>query len=221
MYVENANRAEGDRVITPENLEPNPKNPVIAAFFRNIGYSDQLGSGVRNLFKYTKFYSGREPEFREGDVFRITVPLDDAYSFDYENDVEIDFGKISIKSFFGESDADKVPIKARTAQDADKMPVNSEGAAQSADGGAAYINVLQDRVPGGEALTDQQLRILAYARIFGTVTSRKVMDICQVKQRRARTILKEMVDKDILSRQGTYKSTVYRLNKKPDSSDCL
>ena len=46
-------------------------------FFRNIGYADKLGSGVRNLFKYSKFYSGKEPEFIEGDVFKIIVPLDD------------------------------------------------------------------------------------------------------------------------------------------------
>lgn len=84
MYVENASRASKDGLITPDNLEPNPKNPIIAAFFRNIGYSDQLGSGVRNLYKYTKFYSGKEPELKEGDVFRIIVPLDEEYSFDYE-----------------------------------------------------------------------------------------------------------------------------------------
>ena len=82
MYVENANRASQDAFITPENLEPNPKNPVIASFFRNIGYADQLVSGVLNLFKYCKYYSGNEPEFVEGDVFRIVVPLDDGYSFD-------------------------------------------------------------------------------------------------------------------------------------------
>lgn len=80
MYVENANRASQDIIITPENLEPNPKNPIIASFFRNIGYADQLGSGVRNLFKYSKYYSGQEPKFVEGDVFRIIVPLDDEYS---------------------------------------------------------------------------------------------------------------------------------------------
>ncbi|MGN0313673.1 MAG: RNA-binding domain-containing protein, partial [Fusicatenibacter sp.] len=80
MYVENANRSSHNGLITPDNMEPNPKNPIIAAFFRNIGYADQLGSGVRNLFKYSKHYSGREPEFIEGDIFRIIVPLDDAYS---------------------------------------------------------------------------------------------------------------------------------------------
>lgn len=74
MYVENANRASQHAIITPDNLEPNPKNPIIASFFRNIGYADQLGSGVRNLYKYSKYYSGKEPEFIEGDVFRIIVP---------------------------------------------------------------------------------------------------------------------------------------------------
>ncbi|MCI9295972.1 MAG: winged helix-turn-helix transcriptional regulator [Lachnospiraceae bacterium] len=79
MYVENANRASQHAVITLDNLEPNPKNPIIASFFRNIGYADQLGSGVRNLFKYSKCYSGKEPEFAEGDIFRIVVPLHDDY----------------------------------------------------------------------------------------------------------------------------------------------
>ncbi len=104
MYVENANRALGDGFITEDNLEPIPKNPIIASFFRNIGYADQLGSGVRNLFKYSKYYSGQLPEFIEGDIFRIIVPLDEKYSYD--------FGTVENKN------ADKVPINA------DKVPIN-------------------------------------------------------------------------------------------------
>jgi ATP-dependent DNA helicase RecG len=84
MFTENANRAEKNGAITPDNLQPNPKNPIIAAFFRNIGYADELGSGVRNLYKYGRRYSGRDPELIDGDVFRIVVPLDDEYSFDAE-----------------------------------------------------------------------------------------------------------------------------------------
>lgn len=37
--------------------------------------ADTLGSGVRNLYKYSKIYCGGEPELEEGDVFRIFVPL--------------------------------------------------------------------------------------------------------------------------------------------------
>lgn len=62
-------------MITPENIEPNPKNPIIVSFFRNIGYAEQVGSGVRNLFKYSKFYSGKEPEFIEDDIFRIKIVI--------------------------------------------------------------------------------------------------------------------------------------------------
>jgi len=79
MYTENASRSAGDGIITQDNMEPNPKNPIIASFFRNIGWSDSLGSGVRNLFKYSKYYSGQEPEFIEGDVFRVIVPLNEEY----------------------------------------------------------------------------------------------------------------------------------------------
>ena len=32
---------------------------------------------MRNTYKYTKMYSGGEPQFVEGDVFRITIPLTD------------------------------------------------------------------------------------------------------------------------------------------------
>lgn len=51
MYTENANRVSQEAILTEESIMPNPKNPIIASFFRNIGYADQLGSGVRNLFK--------------------------------------------------------------------------------------------------------------------------------------------------------------------------
>lgn len=90
MYTENANRSSGDGIITPDNMEPNPKNPIIASFFRNIGWSDRLGSGVRNIFKYSKYYSGEEPEFVEGDVFRIIVPLNEDYSYDNPQNDSID-----------------------------------------------------------------------------------------------------------------------------------
>ena len=82
MYTMNANRATQASYITPSNLEPISKNPIIAKFFREIGFADTLGSGVRKLFKYSKQYSGEDPIFEEGDVFKITVPLNDSYSYD-------------------------------------------------------------------------------------------------------------------------------------------
>jgi len=76
IYAENWNKALRHGRINPENFAPYPKNPLLAHFFVNIGRADQLGSGVRNLYRYTKMYSGGEPELIEGDVFKTIVPLD-------------------------------------------------------------------------------------------------------------------------------------------------
>jgi len=62
-------------VLNPETFTPFPKNPVIAAFFRQIGQADELGSGMRKLMKYGKAYGGADPEMVEGDIFRIIVAV--------------------------------------------------------------------------------------------------------------------------------------------------
>lgn len=76
-YAENWNRAHGCiGVIDLANFSPS-KNPVIAKFFKEIGRVDELGSGIRNTFKYCGMYTpGTNPEFIEGDVFRTVVPLE-------------------------------------------------------------------------------------------------------------------------------------------------
>lgn len=75
ILVENGNRAHGIGALNLQSFVPFPKNPTISAVFREIGYADELGSGMRNSYKYTKLYSGAEPEFIEGDVFQIIIPL--------------------------------------------------------------------------------------------------------------------------------------------------
>jgi ATP-dependent DNA helicase RecG len=75
IYAENRNKAQRQGRIDPNNFTPYPKNPLLARFFVNIGRADKLGSGIRNLYKFTKIYSGGEPELIEGDVFRTIVPI--------------------------------------------------------------------------------------------------------------------------------------------------
>lgn len=62
--------------IMSDEFTPYPKNPLIQQFFANIGRTDTIGSGVRNLYKYTPIYSeGGKPELFEDDVFKISIPL--------------------------------------------------------------------------------------------------------------------------------------------------
>jgi ATP-dependent DNA helicase RecG len=76
VSTENWNRPHGNGVIDPSNFSPYPKNPVIARFFKEIGRVDELGSGVRNTFKYCGIYTpGTNPDFIEEDIFRTIIPL--------------------------------------------------------------------------------------------------------------------------------------------------
>ena len=52
-----------------------PKNPENSKVFRESGLVDELGSGIRNTYKYTKLYSGGVSTFIEGDVFKTIISL--------------------------------------------------------------------------------------------------------------------------------------------------
>lgn len=75
IVVENSNPAHGIGALDIKKFEPFPKNPPISKVFREIGLADELGSGMRNTYKYTRLYSGTDPIFEEGDIFRTIVPL--------------------------------------------------------------------------------------------------------------------------------------------------
>ena len=86
MYTSNPCKPIRDGRITPENVHPWAKNPLIAGFFREIGRADRLGSGIRNLYKYCRSYGGGDPVFTEGNDFVISVPLHklDSVRFSFE-----------------------------------------------------------------------------------------------------------------------------------------
>jgi ATP-dependent DNA helicase RecG len=49
---------------------------MIANFFKEIGWVDELGSGIRKVHQLTTFYTPSEsPEFIEEDVFKTIIPL--------------------------------------------------------------------------------------------------------------------------------------------------
>ena len=77
VRTENGNKARGLGTISLTDFVPYPKNPVIASVFKEIGWAEELGSGVRNIVKYSKVYSGTIPEFIDGDVFKTKISLND------------------------------------------------------------------------------------------------------------------------------------------------
>ncbi|MCB9336466.1 MAG: putative DNA binding domain-containing protein [Thermotogae bacterium] len=75
ITIENSNLTHGMGALDLQKFEPFPKNPAISKVFREIGLADELGSGMRNTYKYTRLYSGVDPLFEEGDIFRTIIPL--------------------------------------------------------------------------------------------------------------------------------------------------
>ncbi len=76
IELTNANRPHGYGNLDISSFVPYQKNPSISKVFREMGLADELGSGMRNSYKYTRLYSGGEPVFSEdGDVFKIVIPL--------------------------------------------------------------------------------------------------------------------------------------------------
>lgn len=136
------------------------------------------------MFKYSTLYSGKQPEFKEGDVFRIIVPLDEAYSFD-----------IAAK----QRNADKVSESADKTVYKDFLIPDKNG----------KTSILIEK----ETRTDQEKILMAYLCEYDKITSGKAGELLGVKQRRARAILKEMADRNILSKQGAYRNTEYILKK--------
>ena len=150
------------------------------------------------MFKYSTLYSGKQPEFKEGDVFRIIVPLDEAYSFD-----------IAAK----QRNADKV------SESADKVSESADKVSESADKTVYKDFLIPDKNGKSsisiekETWTDQEKILMAYLCEYDKITSGKAGELLGVKQRRARAILKEMADRNILSKQGAYRNTEYILKK--------
>ncbi|WP_239463089.1 hypothetical protein [Collinsella intestinalis] len=70
----NASRALFAGPVTLESLDPMPKNPIIANFFTQMGRSEELGSGTRTLYEFSRLYTGRDPVLEDGDRFTAFVP---------------------------------------------------------------------------------------------------------------------------------------------------
>ena len=114
MYTSNPCNPMQDGRVTPENVRPRAKNPIIAGFFREIGRADRLGSGVRNLYKYSKDYGGADPVFIEGNNFVISVSLKKLDS------IRFPFEKQPIGDEKSHIEAEKQPIRAQ------KQPIESK-----------------------------------------------------------------------------------------------
>ena len=117
----------------------------------------------------------------------------------------------SVEGIKNKSNADKTEKSAgKETENAGKMPGKIEQNNRSA--GKELSAFLEKK---GLLLTSQQKRLLAYVVLAEEgITSGQAGEILGVKQRRAREILKELTEKDILCKKGSYRDASYILNEK-------
>jgi ATP-dependent DNA helicase RecG len=80
IETENANNPHGSGPISPDSFTPFPKNPTIAKFMMQLGWVEELGSGILNVNKYWQAYGKTvKPQFIEGATFKIVLPVSDTF----------------------------------------------------------------------------------------------------------------------------------------------
>ena len=76
LETSNDNKPHVYGQLYPDTFQPFPKNPCLAQIFTQMGRSEEFGTGLRNVYKYSKAYSGSEKiVFLEDDIFRVSIPL--------------------------------------------------------------------------------------------------------------------------------------------------
>lgn len=77
VVITNPNKPLFHGIIDPLGFNPYPKNPTIRRFFTAFGWTDEIGSGIRNTHKYLPLYvPGAKPVFKENDTFTCSIPLE-------------------------------------------------------------------------------------------------------------------------------------------------
>jgi ATP-dependent DNA helicase RecG len=179
--------------IAPDTFTPYPKNPLIANFFVNIGRADVLGSGVRNLYKYTRIYSGEEPELVEGDVFRTIVPLG-------SQDIPV-----SDNLEMSDNVSDKMSDNSEMSDNvSDKMSDNPD-----------MSDNVSDKLSDNSEMSDKKSRdaLLGYLRGNGEITAAEAAKILGRSVPTARRVLSGFVADGTVVASGANRNRKYRANK--------
>jgi len=76
VEAKNANKPHYYGHLLPGQFEPFPKNPNIANFFVQMAHAENLGTGIRNVYRYAKAYAGTDLlYFYEDDIFKAIIPI--------------------------------------------------------------------------------------------------------------------------------------------------
>ena len=159
------------------------RNEAIAHAFAYMNLIESWGSGIPRIIKEVKYAGLQEPEFIGGDVdLRINI---------YRKRNEVNVVKVPDTATKVPDVAIKVPDTAAKVPDiAIKVPDTAS------------------KMPDNE----QEQQIYKYVLEHGSITTTQAAEVLNVKGRRARAILADMVENAYLRKEGAARSTIYVQN---------
>ncbi len=191
------------------------RNEALACAFSYMNLIEHWGSGIPRIISKVKEAGLREPEFIGGEVdLRINI---------YRGQVGINNTNMNANELYYElrdsQSAGKVPdivsemlnnyqvmpgTKVEVPNNSRTMPDNSP-------------EILRNTVKISESMKNmpenaQEKQIYKYVQENGSITTTEAMELLGVKQRRARTVLSNMVKSGYLRKKGAARSTRYVIN---------
>ena len=209
LVTKNGNVANGFGSLKLNSFKPVPKNPPIADVFREIGWADELGSGMRNAYKYTRLYSGAEPRFVEGEMFLTVIPLSTGADIRVgpENDL---FQKSELREDF-----DRNWYNYGTSSD--RSGVTSEDLHENffRTGDELHkkhiINTFKPDENYLEGMSNTEMEILRIISRSPNITIAEIANKIGVADRTAASNIKKLKDKNILLRIGGKKGGYWKI----------
>lgn len=168
------------------------RNEALAHAFSYMNLIEHWGSGIPRIIGKVKAAGLREPEFIGGEV-----------------DLRINIYRGQTNAVTGSDNADTVPDSIGIVPDsADKAPNNADTMPDN----AAKLPDINKKMPDTiEGLPDneQEWKIYQYVLENGFITSARTAELLDVKQRRARAVLRDMIEGNYLRKEGAARSTIY------------
>ena len=161
------------------------RNEALAYAFSYMNLIEHWGSGIPRIIGKVKAAGLREPEFIGGEV-----------------DLRINIYRGQIDNASGDNNIDKVPDSADAVPDSANMMPDSAGKVPDIN---PKMPDTIERLPDNE----QERKIYQYVLENGSITTSMVAELLEVKQRRARAILQDMVESNYLRKEGAARSTIY------------
>lgn len=172
------------------------RNEALAHAFSYMNLIEHWGSGIPRIIGKVKKVGLREPEFIGGEVdlriniYRGQVTPNDLNSANKALDKT---GKVP-------DPIDKIPDSS------DEMPDTMKKMPDSSD----EMPDKTEKMPDSE----QEQQIFKYVSENGSITAAETAELLEVKPRRARAVLLNMVRESYLKKEGAARSTIYVKNTK-------